>query len=78
MINAVIGNGGKINAVLGKGGGGYPIYKGDYEVTPTFEQQSLATADKVLKEDVTVKAIPRYDVTNTSGGVTVYIATQEV
>ena len=78
MINAVIGKSGKINAVLGKGGGGYPVYKGEYEVTPTFQEQSLATADKVLKEDVTVKAIPRYDVTNTSGGVTVYIATQEV
>ena len=73
MINAVIRDGGKINAILGKGGGGYPIYKGDYEVTPAFEQQSLATADKVLKEDVTVKAIPRYDVTNEAGGITTYI-----
>lgn len=78
MINAVIGQTGRINAVLGKGGGGYPIYDGVYEVTPAFTEQSLSTADKVLKEDVKVKAIPRYDVANTSGGVTVYIATQEV
>lgn len=78
MIVAELGNSAKINAVIGKGGGGYPLYKGEYEVTPTFQEQTLATADKVLKEDVTVKAIPRYDVANTAGGVTVYIATKEV
>lgn len=77
MINAVIGQTGRINAILGKGGG-YPVYDGVYEVTPAFQEQSLSTADKVLKEDVKVKAIPRYDVTNTAGGVTVYIATKEV
>lgn len=72
MINAVIGQTGRINAILGKGGG-YPVYDGAYEVTPTFQEQSLSTADKVLKEDVTIKAIPRYDVSNEAGGITTYI-----
>lgn len=76
MINAIIKTGGGISAAIGKGGGGYPIYSGEYEVVPTFDEQQLETANKLLKNDIKVKAIPRYDVANEAGGTTVYIATK--
>lgn len=78
MIVAEIKKSGGITAAIGKGSGNYPEYSGKYEVTPTLEEQQLETANKLLKDDVKIKAISRYDVTNTAGGTTVYIATQEV
>lgn len=48
-------------------------YEGEYEVTPTFENQVLETARKYLEEDVTVYAIQVSKVSNPSGGNTVYI-----
>lgn len=53
--------------------GGDP-YSGAYEITPKVEAQTMPTKNKVMVEDVTVKAIPVYRVSNTSGGTTVYIA----
>jgi hypothetical protein len=50
------------------------LYEGDYEVTPRVREQTLPTADKLLSEDVRIKEIPYYDVSNPSGGSTVYIA----
>ena len=58
-------------------GGDLPYYTGDYVVTPTMEQQSLNTKDKILTNNVTVKKIPMYETTNLSGGTTVYIAMGE-
>lgn len=78
MIIAEFKKSGGLTAAIGKGGGGYPIYSGEYEVVPTFKEQQLETANKLLKNDVKIKAIPRYDVANAAGGTTVYIATQEV
>lgn len=49
------------------------IYSGAYEVTPSFEEQTLPTAHKTLVEDVTVHAIEVSRTTNPSGGITVYI-----
>ena len=49
-------------------------YEGPYEVIPKVEAQTLETAGKIMKKDVAVKAIPIYEVSNTSGGSTVYIA----
>lgn len=51
----------------------FPEYEGEYEVTPKVESQSLPTAEKYLLQDVLINSIPRYDVSNTSGGKTVYI-----
>lgn len=51
-------------------------YDGEYIVTPSVEQQTLATADKLLTDDVTVKEIPFYEVSNNSGGTTVYIGNE--
>ena len=50
-------------------------YEGSFDVIPAVSQQVLATADKFMTSDVTVQAIPYYDVSNTKGGSTVYIGT---
>ena len=49
-------------------------YNGSYEVTPKVEAQTMPTAQKLMTQDVTIKAIPIYNVSNSSGGSTVYIA----
>ena len=49
------------------------VYTGSYVVTPTIDLQNLPTGQKFLKYDMTVKAIPYYDVGNSAGGSTVYI-----
>lgn len=36
----------------------YDTYTGSYEVTPSAETQTLATANKVLTEDIVVNPIP--------------------
>ena len=44
-----------------------PQYKGETTVTPrTYEE----TQDKLMPDDVTVRKIPRYEVSNDCGGVT--------
>lgn len=48
-------------------------YEGEYVVTPKVIEQSLPTKEKVLIEDITIKEIPFYNVSNASGGNTVYI-----
>lgn len=51
-------------------------YTGEYEVTPKVEEQTMPTKDKVLLDDMTVKAIPFFNVSNTSGGSTVFIGNE--
>lgn len=51
-------------------------YKGDYVATPTTEEQVFKTKGMVLLDDMTVKSIPFFNVSNTSGGNTVYIASE--
>lgn len=51
-----------------------PTYDGSYEVTPTLEKQVLLTSGKLMSDNVTVTAVPTYEVTNSSGGTTFYIA----
>ena len=51
-----------------------PKYGGTYTVTPEVgAAQTLETAGKYLTNDVTVKAIPDYEVTNEAGGNTFII-----
>lgn len=51
-----------------------PKYGGTYTVTPEVGAgQTLETAGKYLTNDVTVKAIPDYEVTNEAGGNTFII-----
>ena len=50
-------------------------YDGNYIVTPkAYSSTILETADKIMRDDVTVLEIPYYEVSNLSGGYTVNIA----
>lgn len=51
-------------------------YVGEYTVTPTVEEQIMQTKEKIMRDDVTIQAIPYFEVSNTSDGVTVYIANE--
>lgn len=55
--------------------GGEP-YEGPYDVTPKVTAQTLKTAQKLMREDVSVRAIPYFDVSNPAGGNTIYIANE--
>lgn len=55
---------------------GLDAYKGDYEITPTVKGRTLETAKKFVEADIVIKEIPYFDVGNTSGGSTVYIANE--
>lgn len=52
----------------------HPKYQGEYEVTPRSFAQVLDTDNKLMEDDVNVKAIPYYETSNTYGE-TVYIGT---
>ena len=51
----------------------YGTYDGEYEVTPSSEEQVLATAGCSLTDDITISSIPYYEVSNDYGGTTVTI-----
>ena len=55
--------------------GGDP-YEGPYDVTPKVTAQTLPTAKKLMREDVSVREIPYFDVSNPAGGNTIYIANE--
>ena len=42
-------------------------YAGSYEVTPKVESQILPTEDRIMKQNLTVKEIPYYAVSNNFG-----------
>ena len=48
-------------------------YTGAYEVTPKPTAQSLKTAQKLMTDDLTIQAIPYYEVSNLQKGKTVII-----
>ena len=79
-LHVVVGsNTNKLTGVIAQSGGSFPKYEGEYEVTPSMKNDiTLETAKKLMTDNVTVKKIPRYDVSNEAGGTTVYIATKEV
>lgn len=54
-------------------GTGNNPYEGEYEVTPKLEDQTLSTANRTLRRDVTIHEVPVYRVTNEAGGYTVTI-----
>lgn len=55
-------------------GSSSPIYDGPTRVKPRpFEEQVLETQDKLMLDDVTVLAIPYFETSNPSDGLTVYI-----
>lgn len=50
-----------------------PEYTGAYDVTPKTVAQTLETKDKKMKDNVSVLAIPYYEVGNASDGETAII-----
>lgn len=44
------------------------LYKGDYEVEPSFDRQQLPTKAKKMTDDLTVEAIEVQRVSNAAGG----------
>lgn len=48
-------------------------YEGSYEVVPTVTAQQLETKQKFLVDDIVIREIPFFNVSNTAGGNTVYI-----
>lgn len=48
-------------------------YHGAYIVDPDFEGITLGTRNKLMRDDVTVNPIEVSEVSNLSGGITVYI-----
>ena len=49
------------------------VFDGDYVYYPTFIEQTALTRNKILEDNITFKAIEVSEVTNPSGGITVYI-----
>ena len=50
--------------------GEYAIYKGEYTIIPTSEDQLLATKNKQMRDNLLVKEIPTSQVSNEFGGTT--------
>lgn len=49
-------------------------YEGEYEATPKFEEAVvLATKDKAMTDNVTVKKMPQFEVSNDAGGKTLIL-----
>ena len=44
-----------------------PVYGGSYQVMPKTSAQTLETKDKKMKDNVSVLAIPYFEVSNTDG-----------
>lgn len=64
-------------AIIIHEGGGYDVYDGQYEVTPSAHNPIvLETREKLMADDVTVLKIPYYETSNESG-LTVYIAGED-
>lgn len=52
-------------------------YDGNYDISPRVGSQTIPTADKILREDITIDPIPYSEVPNEAGGLTVNIAYEE-
>ena len=60
------------NIIIG-GGKTHKTYNGEYEIVPKVYQQLLETDDKLMADDLTVKAITYNTTSNEKGGLTAQI-----
>ncbi len=51
----------------------YPFYGGDYEFTPTIDEQIISTKNKTLLDNIKINGIPVQEEINSTGGTTVTI-----
>ena len=73
-IKVIISSPGVIDVNINNPGGRLPYYDGEYTVTPAVEEDiTLATANRSMRENVTVEKIPTLTVENPSGGNTFII-----
>lgn len=54
-------------AVIDTGSISYPIYDGEYIITPRVEEQILETKNKITQENIEIKEIPYYENANEYG-----------
>ena len=50
-------------------------YTGSYTITPKVDEQTMATRNKLMQDNVTIKAIPYYE-TDNNLGTTIYIGSE--
>lgn len=60
-------------AALSESAVNLPLYSGKTNVTPETVSQTLETANTIVQEDITIKAVPYAEVSNSSGGETITI-----
>ena len=68
VISADVGEIKKVTEMIG----GEP-YTGEYQIVPRVTEQNMLTRNKLMTDNVIVKAIPYAEVSNTSNGITVTI-----
>ena len=66
----------QLDAVTRTSASDVQVYDGPYEAIPKVTAQTLPTAKKLMMEDVSVRAIPYFNVSNPAGGNTIYIANE--
>ena len=69
-----------INIELNMGGQSQtPPYTGEYEITPkTYDEQILPTKNKKMVDNLKVKKIPQYEVSNSAEGYTLIIGEESL
>ena len=56
-----------------------PPYTGEYEITPkTYDEQILPTKNKKMVDNLKVKKIPQYEVSNSAEGYTLIIGEESL
>lgn len=56
-----------------------PPYTGEYEITPkTYDEQILPTKNKKMVDNLKVKKIPQYEVSNSAEGFTLIIGEESL
>lgn len=66
----------QLDAVTRTSSSDVQVYDGPYEAIPKVTAQTLPTENKLMLEDISVRAIPYFNVSNPAGGNTIYIANE--
>lgn len=69
-ISGVLSSNGNLSGILTGGcnrGEDIEPYIGDYTVIPKIVEQSMATTNKKMIKDVTIKKIPKHEISNDYG-----------
>lgn len=61
----------RLKVSVSSSGGGASWYEGEYEVTPRIAAQTLPTAKKLMRRDVLIEGIPKWETANPYGITTI-------